>query len=343
LARIFSPMITLRSAKLHRTHLRLRMPFRYGIATLTELPHVILAFTFEIEGRVATGVAADHLGKTLGAHARRLQAQLAQLGCGFCAGQHLARGLVKGGHHILGSGRGREDAVPALHARAREQAVHGGNLRQGGQGFGAAGHQGAQPAALHLRQHAQGGVEHHVHLTGQQGLHRRRIALVGDVLDLYASGAARQLHVHVLARTGAGAGVVELARLLARLLHQLLHGGDARLGVDRQHIVKGGDLHHWRQVLDHVIRRGLQAHHRDHGRGRIEHKGVTIGRALGHMVHAHRAAGARTVVDHHRLLEHILQLARDQTGHHIERAAGHEGHDQADRSIRVGAALGQSR
>jgi hypothetical protein len=54
-------MITLRSAKLHRTHLRLRMPFRYGIATLTELPHVILAFTFEIEGRVATGVAADHL------------------------------------------------------------------------------------------------------------------------------------------------------------------------------------------------------------------------------------------------------------------------------------------
>ena len=54
-------MISLRAVKLHRTHLRLRMPFRYGIATLTELPHVILAFTFEIDGRVATGVAADHL------------------------------------------------------------------------------------------------------------------------------------------------------------------------------------------------------------------------------------------------------------------------------------------
>lgn len=48
-------MISLRAVKLHRTHLRLRMPFRYGIATLTELPHVILAFTFEIDGRVATG------------------------------------------------------------------------------------------------------------------------------------------------------------------------------------------------------------------------------------------------------------------------------------------------
>jgi hypothetical protein len=54
-------MIRLRSVKMHRTHLLLRMPFRYGIATLTELPHVILAFTFEIDGRVATGVAADHL------------------------------------------------------------------------------------------------------------------------------------------------------------------------------------------------------------------------------------------------------------------------------------------
>jgi hypothetical protein len=42
-------MIRLRSVKMHRTHLRLRMPFRYGIATLTELPHVILAFTFEWE------------------------------------------------------------------------------------------------------------------------------------------------------------------------------------------------------------------------------------------------------------------------------------------------------
>ena len=37
------------------------MPFRYGIATMTELPHVILALTFEIDGHTATGIAADHL------------------------------------------------------------------------------------------------------------------------------------------------------------------------------------------------------------------------------------------------------------------------------------------
>ena len=54
-------MITLLEARLHRIELRARMPFRYGIATMTELPHIVLALTFEIDGRAATGIAADHL------------------------------------------------------------------------------------------------------------------------------------------------------------------------------------------------------------------------------------------------------------------------------------------
>ena len=54
-------MILLKEAKLHRIELRARMPFRYGIATMTELPHVVLALTFEIDGRTAVGLAADHL------------------------------------------------------------------------------------------------------------------------------------------------------------------------------------------------------------------------------------------------------------------------------------------
>lgn len=54
-------MITLRSAELLSFDLRLRMPFRYGIATLTELPHAILRVTFEIDGAAHTGLAADNL------------------------------------------------------------------------------------------------------------------------------------------------------------------------------------------------------------------------------------------------------------------------------------------
>jgi hypothetical protein len=54
-------MITLKHAELFRCDLRARMPFRYGIATMTWLPHVILRATFEIDGTTHTGLAADNL------------------------------------------------------------------------------------------------------------------------------------------------------------------------------------------------------------------------------------------------------------------------------------------
>jgi hypothetical protein len=54
-------MITLRHAEIFRIQLRARMPFRYGIVTMTEVPHVILRLAFDLDGRAAEGVAADHL------------------------------------------------------------------------------------------------------------------------------------------------------------------------------------------------------------------------------------------------------------------------------------------
>src|SRR5947209_8187785 len=38
-----------------------RMPFRYGIATLTALPHLFLQADVEIDGKVYPGLSADHL------------------------------------------------------------------------------------------------------------------------------------------------------------------------------------------------------------------------------------------------------------------------------------------
>lgn len=54
-------MILLRSAELFRLELRARMPFRYGIATMTEVTQLITRFTFEIDGRPETGIASDLL------------------------------------------------------------------------------------------------------------------------------------------------------------------------------------------------------------------------------------------------------------------------------------------
>jgi hypothetical protein len=54
-------MIALRDADLFRLELHTRLPFRYGIATMTALPHVFLRLTFEFNGRAQVGVTADHL------------------------------------------------------------------------------------------------------------------------------------------------------------------------------------------------------------------------------------------------------------------------------------------
>ena len=40
---------------------RTRLPFRYGIVTLTECPHLLCRVTLEVDGRPCQGIAADHL------------------------------------------------------------------------------------------------------------------------------------------------------------------------------------------------------------------------------------------------------------------------------------------
>src|ERR1044071_10288014 len=54
-------MIALREAALLRLELRARMPFRYGIATMTELPHIFLRLLFDFGGVKQIGFAADNL------------------------------------------------------------------------------------------------------------------------------------------------------------------------------------------------------------------------------------------------------------------------------------------
>src|ERR1700722_16908676 len=49
------------STDLHLHNLRLRMPFRFGIITLTECPHLFLTAMLEIDGRRVRGIAADSL------------------------------------------------------------------------------------------------------------------------------------------------------------------------------------------------------------------------------------------------------------------------------------------
>jgi len=53
--------IRLQSTDLRLINMRTRLPFRYGIATLTALPHLLAEATFKVDGKVVTGASADHL------------------------------------------------------------------------------------------------------------------------------------------------------------------------------------------------------------------------------------------------------------------------------------------
>jgi hypothetical protein len=46
---------------IHLIRLKLRLPFRYGIATMTEMPHLFLRAHVEFDGQRATGISADCL------------------------------------------------------------------------------------------------------------------------------------------------------------------------------------------------------------------------------------------------------------------------------------------
>jgi len=53
--------LKVRATELFIHNLRTRLPFRYGIATMTRVPHAILRVTLEVDGRVERGLSADHL------------------------------------------------------------------------------------------------------------------------------------------------------------------------------------------------------------------------------------------------------------------------------------------
>jgi hypothetical protein len=54
-------MIHIRRVRLFRKDLRTRMPFRYGIATMVDVPHLFLNLELEDSAGVHHGVSADHL------------------------------------------------------------------------------------------------------------------------------------------------------------------------------------------------------------------------------------------------------------------------------------------
>jgi hypothetical protein len=53
--------VHIREGDIHLLDVRTRMPFKYGIATMTSTPHLFLRLRAEVDGKLTTGIAADHL------------------------------------------------------------------------------------------------------------------------------------------------------------------------------------------------------------------------------------------------------------------------------------------
>ncbi|MBL4575146.1 MAG: hypothetical protein JKY51_03485 [Opitutaceae bacterium] len=54
-------MLKIISDRLYRTDIKARMPFKYGIATMVEVPHVFLEISLSVNGKEQKGISADHL------------------------------------------------------------------------------------------------------------------------------------------------------------------------------------------------------------------------------------------------------------------------------------------
>ncbi len=53
--------ISVRETQLFIRNLTLRVPFRYGITTMTRVPHLVVRARVEIDGKAQHGFAADNL------------------------------------------------------------------------------------------------------------------------------------------------------------------------------------------------------------------------------------------------------------------------------------------
>ena len=70
---------------------------------------------------------------------------------------------------------------------------------------------------------------------------------------------------------------------------------------------------------------------------------MTVGRRLGDELRADRARGAGAVLDHDRLAQGLVQPLAQRARHYVGCAAGGEGHDEADRPVRIARLCGDER
>ena len=239
------------------------------------------------------------------------------------------RGFLDHGRRQAG---GAAQAAPRGDVEARIELRHRRQLRRGGMTFGRRDGERLHLAGLVLDQRRGDVVVHHVELTREHVLHRRRTAAIGHMLHVEA-GALLQ-HLAAEMRAGArSAGAEEvLAGIGLHQGHQLRHRvrrkgelGDEDVGHRPQHADR-------REVLLGIERQLGVERRRDRVAGDgVEPDRVAVGRRLGEDVGADIAARTALVLDDELLAGELAQFLADDARQHVGGGTCREGVDVAHR------------
>ena len=211
-----------------------------------------------------------------------------------------------------------------------------GHLRQQPQASGRGHRQRTQLAGLQVPRYFRIAGDHHRHLAAQQVVQGRRAALVRHMQQRQPGLLAQQFHRQVLRRAVTGRSHHHWFGRVARQGHEF---GHVARGKARQHYKRGGaqgELRDWREVAHGVERQALEKAGVDRERPGGKQQRVAIGRGACHDLGADVAGRTGLVVDHHLLLQTVLQMARDDARDRIRPAAGRPRHHEANRLLGVG-------
>ena len=214
--------------------------------------------------------------------------------------------------------------------------LHGRHVRHAFPALAAGHRERADLALLHQGQRDLGADEEHVDMAAEQVGHRGRRTLVGHLQHVDARSAQHHFRRNVAGGAETGLAVAELARLLARQRHQLLHGLRRQRGPHDEHLAEV--LRQQRDVGE-VAHRVVRRVGRESGNGGVRcrgnQNGVAVRRRLGDIRGPDHATRAGAVLDDHRLPEHGLQLGRDDTGDLVGRPTRRRRHDDPDQLVGI--------
>ena len=130
--------------------------------------------------------------------------------------------------------------------------------------------------------------------------------------------------------------VAVLARIRLEQRDQLRQRVRRQRGLYDDHVVQCSHAHQWRKIAEQVIRRLAPNRSEDRVVVAKHADGVAVRRGLGQHVGADDRAGARPVLDDHRLPESGADLLADDAHDGVIGSARDKRYDDADRAFRIG-------